>query len=81
MVDGKTHVRYKATLDQDDLGYEVMMSSDVWRKKGSPIQIESKSEGLEDVRSLTGQEIVFHAEAIDALMGDNRNRQGCVVIV
>ena len=81
MVDGKTHMRYKVAFDQDDLGYEAMMISDGWRKKGSPIQIESKSEGLEDVRSLTGQEIVFHAEAIDALMGDQRNRQGYMVIV
>ena len=37
--------------------------------------------GLEDVLSLTGQETLFHAEAIDALMGDKRNRQRYVVIV
>ena len=81
MVDGKAHMRYKVTFDQDDLGYEAMMSSGVWRKKGSPTQTESKSEGLEDVRSVTGQAIVFHTEGIDALMGDKRNRQGYVVIV
>ena len=81
MVDGKTHMRYKVAFDQDDLGYEAMMISDGWRKKGSLIQIESKSEGLEDVRSLTGQETLFHAEAIDALMGQKRNRQGYVLIV
>jgi hypothetical protein len=37
-------------------------------QKGSIIQIESKSEELEDVRGLTGQEILFHAEVIDALI-------------
>ena len=78
MVNGKTHMRYKVSFDQEDLGYEAMMISDGWRKKGSPIQIESKSEGLEDVRSLTGQETLFHAEAIDELMGEKRNRQGYV---
>lgn len=78
MINGKTHMRYKVAFDQDDLGYEAMMISDGWRKKGSLIQIESKSEGLEDVRSLTGQETLFHAEIIDALMGDKRNRQGYV---
>jgi hypothetical protein len=78
MVDGKSYMRYKVAFDQDDLGYEAMMISDGWRKKGSIIQIESKSEGLEDARSLTGQEILFHAEVIDALMGDKRNRQGYV---
>jgi hypothetical protein len=78
MVDGKTYMRYKVAFDQDDLGYEAVMISDGWRKKGSIIQIESKSEGLEDARSLTGQEILFHAEVIDALMGDKRNRQGYV---
>ena len=81
MVDGKTHMRDKVAFDQDDLGYEAMMISDGWRKKGSLIQIESKTEGLEDVRSLTGQETLFHAEAIDALMGQKRNRQGYVLIV
>lgn len=81
MVDGKTHMRYKVAFDQDDLGYEAMMISDGWRRKGSLLQIESKTEGLEDVRSLTGQETLFHAEAIDALMGQKRNRQGYVLIV
>ena len=81
LVKGKMYMRYKVAFDQDDLGYEAMMISDSWRKKGSPIQIESKSEGLEDVRSLTRKEILFHAEAIDALMGQKRNRQGYVFVV
>jgi hypothetical protein len=81
MVDGKTHMRYKVAFDQDDLGYEAMMITEGWRKKGSIIQIESKTEGFEDVLSLTGKETLFHAEAIDVLMGDKRNRQGYVLVV
>lgn len=50
-----------------------------WRKVGSVIREESKSEGLEHPKSMTKAEIVFHAQAIDMLMGLKRNRMGYVI--
>lgn len=69
---------YKISFEKDLESVEDKMIQD-WRKVGSVIREESKSEGLEHPMSMTKAEIVFHARAINMLMSLKRNRMGYVI--
>lgn len=77
-VKGGISFHYKLSFEKDLESVEDKMVQD-WRKVGSVIREESKSEGLEHPKSMTMAEIVFHAQAIDMLMGLKRNRMGYVI--
>jgi hypothetical protein len=71
-------LHYKLSFDKDMESIEDQMIKD-WRKVGSAVRSENKSDGLEHSKSMTMAEIAFHAEAIDMLMGLKRNRMGYVI--
>lgn len=71
-------LHYKLSFDKDMESIEDQMIKD-WRKVGSAVRSENKSEGLKHSKSMTMAEIAFHAEAIDMLMGLKRNRMGYVI--
>ena len=71
-------LHYKLSFDKDMESIEDQMIQD-WRKVGSVIRAENKSDGLTHSKSMTMAEIAFHAEAIDMLMGLKRNRMGYVI--
>lgn len=69
---------YKLSFEKDMESAEDQMVKE-WRAKGSLIQEESLTDGLEHPKSMTFEEIAFHAQAIDALMGLKSNRMGYLI--
>ena len=71
-------LHYKLSFDKDMESAEDQMVKE-WRTKGSLIREESLTDGLEHPKSMTFEEIAFHAKAIDALMGLKSNRMGYLI--
>jgi len=78
----KAYLRYKIGFENDDdqVTDEISWVAKNWRRS-ELLKQEHSEDGITDVLSLTGHEIVQLTLAIDGLMGSNRTRTGYLVSV
>lgn len=78
----KAYLRYKIGFENDDdqVTDETSWIAKNWRRS-ELLKQEHSEDGITDILSLTGQEIVQLTLVIDGLMGSNRTRTGYLVSV